>query len=533
MRRHYLSFVQLALVACVATSAMPAGGEPVEADLVLAGGTIVDGTGQKGYQGSVAVREGRIAAVGEFETAGSPKTIDCSGKIICPGFIDLHNHSDGAVLKPDTRRGDCYLTQGCTTLVTGNCGSGPVDAGEYYDKLEGGKVGINVAHLLPQGDLREKVIGNARRPATREELVEMLRLADQAMRDGVWGMSTGLIYVPSSYADTDELVVIAHVVGLHGGIYASHMRDESDHLLDSVQEVIEIGKRADLPVHISHFKASKRKNWGSLKLAAQLVEQAQREGLTITADQYPYIASSTSIMAMLIPDKEREGGNSETAKRLEDAQEAERLRPAVAKALDERDRILISSSKKHPDWVGKFIRQVAAEQQREPIEVAMEIVQDASAAGVNFAMTESDVRYAMQLPWVATASDGSSKVDNGTRPHPRSFGTFPRKIGRYAHREGEISVEHAIRSSSGLPADILGMKDRGYLREGLVADIVVLDVDTLVDNATFEKPFEVSSGVEWVLLAGNAAIAEGEIQDELYGQPLRHESTLPQTASTR
>lgn len=531
MSRHSLLAACLvaALLSFVLSS--PVCAEPIEADLVLAGGTIVDGTGIPGYVGSVAVRDGVIVAVGQFETQGAPKTIDCAGKLICPGFIDLHNHSDRAVLKDATRRGDCYLTQGCTTMVTGNCGSGPVDAGEYYDQLDADGVGVNIAHLLPQGSLRSQVVGNARRPATDEELAEMQRLAAQAMRDGVWGMSTGLIYVPSSYADTDELVAIARVVGQHGGIYASHMRNESNHLLESVQEVIEIGKRAHLPVHISHFKASKRKNWGTLRLAADLVQQAQSQGLTITADQYPYIASSTSIMAMLIPDEEREGGNAATAKRMQDPKEAERLRPAVAKALGERDRILISSSKKHPDWVGKFIREVATDQNREPIDVAMEILLDSGAQGVNFAMTETDVRYAMKLPWVATASDGSSKVDNGTRPHPRSYGTFPRKIGRYAHREGEISVEHAVRSSSGLPADILGMEDRGYLREGLAADIVVLDLETLLDNATFDKPFETSSGVEWVFLSGNAAIADGELQTELHGKPLRHKSTKPQAAA--
>ncbi len=227
-------------------------------------------------------------------------------------------------------------------------------------------------------------------------------------------------------------------------------------------------------------------------------------------------------MAMLLPDDEREGGHGETAKRLANPAEAKRLRPIVAENLKARDRIMIASCADHPTWVGKLIREVAAAENREPIDVAMDILLDSGAQGVNFGMSEADVRYAMTLPWVATASDGSSKIDDGTRPHPRSYGTFPRKIGRYAHREKVISMEAAIRSSTGLPADILGMDNRGYLREGMVADIVVFDPESLADHATFEEPFETSSGVEWVLLSGNPAIADGVVQEQLHGQPLRH-----------
>jgi N-acyl-D-amino-acid deacylase len=504
-------------------------GQAVEADLVLTDGTIVDGSGKPGYLGSVAIKDGAIVAVGDFHVDGEAKTVPCTGKIICPGFIDLHNHSDNSLLKGPTNRAECYLTQGCTTLVTGNCGSGPIDAAGYYDKLVQGGVGINVAHLLPQGDLREEVIGNVRRAPTADEIEQMKQLAAEAMRGGAWGMSTGLQYVPGSYADTDELVAIASVVAKHGGIYASHMRDESDQLIDAVQETIEIGKRAHLPVHISHFKSSKRHNWGRIRLAAAIVEQAQQQGLKVTADQYPYIASSTSIMAMLLPDEEREGGHRETSKRLEDPAEADRLRPIVAEHLKARDRIMIASSKLHPNWVGKLIREVADEENREPLDVAMDILLDSSAQGVNFGMSEADVRYAMALPWVATASDGSSKIEDGTRPHPRSFGTFPRKIGRYAHREKVIPLEAAVRSASGLPADILGMDDRGYLRKGMVADVVVFDADALVDHATFEKPFEPSAGIQWVLLAGKAAIADGKVQEELHGQPLRRASPSEST----
>jgi N-acyl-D-aspartate/D-glutamate deacylase len=299
------------------------------------------------------------------------------------------------------------------------------------------------------------------------------------------------------------------------------MRDESDELFQSIEEVIEIARRAALPCHISHFKASKRRNWGKLRAAAQMIEEARRHGLTITADQYPYTASSTSIMAMLLPEDEREGGNAVTIARLDDPKQLERLRPLIAKSLEERGQLMIASFDKKPQWVGKLISDVAAMENREPVDIALEVMHDGDAMGVNFGMDEADVRFAMTLPWVATASDGSVKVDDGTRPHPRSFGTFPRKIGRYAIEEKVLSLPAAVRSASGLPADILGMTDRGYVRKGFVADLVVFDPKGLEDHATYEEPFEPSVGVRWVFLNGEAAMAEGALQETLAGRPLR------------
>jgi N-acyl-D-aspartate/D-glutamate deacylase len=519
----------LAIAWCGATLSIPplAAEETsaaVDADLVFHSGRIVDGTGAAAYPGSVAVRDDKIVAVGDFAEGRIGRRIDCQGLIICPGFIDLHNHSDHTILTPQTRDARCYLTQGCTTLVTGNCGSGPIDVGKYYDELTAQGIGANVAHLLPQGDLRERVIGNTRRAPTDQEVQRMQKLADLAMEQGAWGMSTGLQYVPGSYADVDELVAIAERVAAHGGFYASHMRDESDALLEAVEEIIQIGRRAGLPVHISHFKSSKRRNWGKVRVAARLIEQAHEQGQRITADQYPYTASSTSIMAMLLSDGDREGGNAAAARRLADPAEARRLRPAVAEALAARDKIMIASSERRPEWVGKLIREVATQDGKEPIDVAMEILLDPEAQGVNFSMDERDVRFVMTLAWVATASDGSVKVDDGSRPHPRSFGTFPRKIGLYAISEQVLPLESAVRSASGLPAEILGLTDRGTIRPGRIADLVVFDPEILRDRATYEQPFLESTGVQWVLVNGQVAIAAGEFQSALAGQALRRPS---------
>jgi N-acyl-D-aspartate/D-glutamate deacylase len=491
-------------------------------DIVLQGGTLIDGTGGEPYEGSVAIADGRIVAVGKLEGQTAKKTIDCKGLVIAPGFIDLHNHSDDSILEPKSKYARCYLTQGCTTLVTGNCGGGRGDIGKYYDDLATAKVGINIAHLIPQGEVRDKVMGKVRRAPTADELKKMRNLVDQGMQEGAWGMSTGLQYVPGSFAKTDELVALAAVVGQRGGIYASHIRDEGDELLESIQEVLDIARGGNLPCHVSHLKASKKPNWGKVHAAAHMIEQARREGLRITADQYPYTASSTSIMAFLLPDAEREGGERATAQRLHDGEQVKRLRPIIAQALEARGRIMVAGSTKKPQWVGKMIADIATQEKREPVEVAVELLRDdPDAAGVNFGMDEADVRYVMTLPWVATASDGSSKIDDGSRPHPRSFGTFSRKIGRYAIQEKVLPLSAAIRSATGLPADILGMKDRGYLRENLAADIVVFDPQRFEDRATYEKPFEPSVGVRWLLVNGELAIADGVPQDSLAGRPLR------------
>lgn len=510
-----------------------AADETAPDDVLLKGGTIIDGSGNEPFTGHVKIHGDRIVAVLKADDptdVEAARTIDCTGLIVCPGFIDLHNHSDSNILKPESRDAACYLTQGCTTLVTGNCGGGRADIRKYYDDIDADGAGINIAQLIPHGEVRDQVMGKVRRAPTADELKQMQQLAADGMQQGAWGMSTGLQYIPGAYADTDELVAIATVVGQHGGIYASHIRDESNELLESIEEVLQIARRAKLPCHVSHLKSSKTRNWGKMRVACQVIEQARQNGLVITADQYPYIASSTSIMAMLLPDEEREGGERVTADRLKDPGEETRLRPVIAKGLEERGRIMIASFAPKPQWVGKLISDVAKEEGRAPVDIAVELLRDGRAQGVNFGMDENDVRYAMTMPWVATASDGSTKIDDGTRPHPRSYGTFPRKIGRYAIQEKVLSLPAAIRSASGLPADILGLKERGYVRKDFVADLVVFDPETLNDHATFDKPFEPSTGIRWLFVNGRVAIDDGKLQKILAGRALRRPTTEASSA---
>ncbi len=502
----------------------PAYSQAITADVLLTGGTIHDGSGKPPQVGDVAVLDGKIVAVGEFELESAELVIPCQGLIITPGFIDLHNHSDSVIIRSGTRANMNFVLQGCTTIVTGNCGAGPIDVQAYYEEIDKAGAGTNVVHLLPQGNLRREVIGNVRRPATMDELEEMQKLAAKAMQDGAWGMSTGLIYVPSSYADTDELIAIAGVIAEHGGIYASHIRGEGSGLLDSVNEAMAIGKGAKLPVHVSHFKSSGRDNWGLVRVAVDLIGKARAEGQQVTADQYPYRASSTSLDATLLPSRMRSGGREAMIKRLDDAEQGEAMVAAIKRSLDKRDggeSIRIARYAPGKEWVGKNLVQIAELESKTSLQIALEIIRGGGAAIVNFSMDEEDVRYVMRVPWVATASDGRAYQPGADRPHPRNYGTFPRKIGYYGYKQGNLSPEQAIRSATGLPADILQMTDRGYIKVGQFADLAVFDAEELIDAATFDDPHQYSQGMRYVLVNGVLTVYRGTATGALAGKALR------------
>jgi N-acyl-D-amino-acid deacylase len=519
------------LLACVAVVAswflpLPLAGADEPKGYFIHNAIVIDGTGKPGYQGSVLIRGDKIVAVGNIEKPADAVVIDGTGLIICPGFIDLHTHCDAGLIAKTGRANANYIAQGVTTVVTGNCGSGPVDFGARAKQLEENGVATNVIHQAPHNSIRQQVMGNQNRPPTADELQQMKSLVDQAMRDGCFGMSTGLIYNPGTYAKTDELIALARVVAKHGGHYASHIRNESTGLLAAIEEAITIGRESGCPVHISHIKASGRAAHGLSAQAVALIETARKSGLTVTADQYPYIASSTSLRATLVPPQYREGSSADFVARLDDLQTGPRLKADIEKALNGRDggkAIQIARYAKNPQWQGKRITDIAEAEGKEPIDIVLEIERNDGAQIVNFAMNEEDVRLYMKQPWVATASDGGVQTPGPTVPHPRSYGTFPRKIGFYSIEEKLIPLEQAIRSSSGLPADILQLTDRGYLKPGQFADVVVFDPQTYREKATFDKPHQYAEGVRWLFVNGIPAIADRKRDDTaLAGRVLRH-----------
>ena len=507
--------------------------DPLEADWVLKGGTVVDGTGAPARAADVAIRGDRIAAVGAFEVAPGAKVIDASGWVIAPGFIDLHTHSDRSILDESTRDNLNYLLQGVTTVVTGNCGGGPIDVGDFFAKVRANGAGTNVIHLVPQGSVRAKVIGNADRRASPDELERMKALVARGMEDGAWGMSSGLIYLPSRYADADELIELAKVVADRGGIYASHIRNEGSDLLEAIDEAIRVGRGAGLPVHISHLKASGKNNWGKVEAACDRIAAERAAGRKVSADQYPYVASSTQLGAMVVPHWARQAGAKGFARIADDPAQGPKLRMEIQDELDGRSReseragptsIRIARYGPKPEWNGLNLAEIAERTKMSPLDVVLEIERNGGAQAISFGMNEEDVRSVMARDFVATASDGSAHKPGGPdRPHPRSYGTFPRKL-QYALVEKAIGLEHAVRAGSGLPAEILGLVDRGLIRPGAYADVVAFDPAQVRDVATFDDPTRYAEGVRYLFVNGRPAVADGKPTGVLNGRVLRPET---------
>jgi predicted amidohydrolase YtcJ len=508
----------------------------VIADVILKGGTLIDGTGAASRPADVALKGDRIVAVGSFEYDLKAKIIDVSSLCVAPGFIDLHNHSDAEITKPRTRLNANYLTQGVTTIVTGNCGKGVLDVAKYLATIDAQGAGTNVVHLVPHGTLRNAVLGNAERAPSASELDKMKRLLDTGLEAGAWGFSTGLIYVPSRYADRAELIELAKVARRHGGLYATHMRNEGLKLLESIDEAIAIGQGGRVPVHISHLKASGNGSWGMVGAALERIAEARKAGRTVTADQYPYIASSTSLSAMVIPHWAIQGSAEDFGRIAAGAARGAALRSEIQHALDDRDggaSVRIARYTPRPDWAGLDLVAIAKREKTSPLEVVLEIQRHGGAQAISFGMCEPDVREVMRSDFVATASDGGAHVPGrGDRPHPRSYGTFPRKI-RYALDEKVVPLEQAIRSCSGWPAEILGIPDRGKIQSGAVADIVVFNPKTFRDAATFDEPTRYAPGVEYLFVNGVALIAQGRLlvepnsQAKLPGRALRPDRDGP------
>lgn len=513
-------------------------------DIIFENARVLDGTGSPWFRADVAVRDGFIVKVGKFE-GKAKKTIDATGKYLSPGFIDTHSHSDSALVKTPTA--DSKIMQGVTLEVTGQCGSSAApknmglgnqgkaaettaespkwtDMASYMEVLESQGVSVNVAPLVGHGTVRRQVMGREQRTPTPEELEQMKNLVRDAMEQGAFGISTGLVYVPGRFSETGEIIELAKIVANNRGVYFTHIRNEGTRLLEALAEAIKIGNQAKVPVQISHFKAMREPNWGKIPEAISMIEKARADGLDITADQYPYIASSTGMSSPLPSSAWAGGAGSE---RLTDPEERKKILEQL-KARGYWDKIVIANLKNPDDqkFIGKSVHETGRIQGISPEEAALGLLERNRGVVriVNFAISEDNVKTIMKLPWVMAGSDGSGlNIDTATgQPHPRSYGTFVRILGRYVREYKVLRLEEAIRKMTSLPAMRLGLQDRGLLKEGMRADLVLFDAETVVDNATFTAPHQYASGIISVVVNGVIVVEDGVHNGSRPGMVLRH-----------
>lgn len=533
--RHVAAALAALLLASCTQAPPPA--LPV-ADILLLGGLIYDGSSDAPRQADVAVAGDRIVYVGHDAASRfrARNSLDVRGKVVAPGFIDPHTHPNRYIRSDDAteRLNAPWLFQGVTTIFAGSDGSGSPDIAAQRDWFDTHAIGTNLALYVGFGAVRSRVLGQDDRAPSAPELQQMRGLVAKAMCEGAFGLSAGLFYAPQSFASTDEVVAVAREAGLRGGLYDTHQRDESSYgigLLGSIGEVLEIGRRAEIPVHISHIKALGVDVQGQAAAVIDLIEQARASGQRVTADQYPWLASGTHMGAALLPRWAVDGGRKALLQRLQQADARARIRAEMVDNLRRRGgaTALLLTGSGWP-WTGRTLDEMAREWNVDPVEAALRIISEggertgsqraaASADSIaSFNMRKDDVDLFMQQPWVITGSDGS----NG---HPRQYATFPEKYARYAKRDHVIGVGDFIHRSTGLSADILGLEDTGYLRKGYLADIVVFDPEHFAPMADYVHPRVLSRGVEYLLVNGRMAIADGELTGIAAGRVRLHPPT--------
>jgi N-acyl-D-aspartate/D-glutamate deacylase len=521
--------------------------------LLIVHGKILDGSGSPWFEGSVAIKDGKVADIGRLWNAAAKRVIDAAGLMVTPGFIDLHSHSDYALLVDGTAQSK--IRQGVTTEILGEAASaGPIlgpaavadfdngtapltqkdglhrdwtTLGEYFARAERQGISVNIASYVGSGQVRLDVMGNVDRAPTAEELDKMEGLVNQSMREGAIGLASGLIYAPNLFAKTDELIDLARVAGKFGGLYTTHIRGEGATSLQAISEAIEIAEKAGLPGHILHFKSSGRANWGRMAELVKLVQAARDRGVDITADQYPYIAGMTSLEQCL-PPKYLEGTADQVVARLKDPKARIEIREAIDKGLpgwvdNEVEAcggwhgVMLAGCQRpeNKKYEGKAMDEVARMMGKNPVDALCDllIAEHATPTAIYFIMSEADVELAMKQPWVGIGSDGVAVNPSMAfmgRPHPRFYGTFPRVLGVYVREKHVLTLPDAVRKMTSLPAQIIGLTDRGLLRPGMAADIAVFDAHAVKDCATFEDPSQYPVGIPYVIVNGVVVIDKGE-----------------------
>lgn len=491
-------------------------------DLVIHGGTLVDGTGAPGGRADLGLERGRIAALGDLSAAEARQRLGASGRVVAPGFIDLHTHCGFDTKHSPQGANMNYLRQGVTTVVGGNCGFGPVDFQAMLKSLDGAKDGPNLAMMIGHNSVRQQVLRDDDRPPTPEELQTMKRLVEAAMDHGAIGFSSGLYYVPGCYSRTDEVTALAKAAAAYGGFYSTHMRTESDEVTMALQEAIDIGRGSGLPVEISHHKVAGVTNWGRSEATLALMAQARREGTDVTPDQYPYTASCARA-GTILPRWVCAGGDAAAQARLADPQTRQTVRAAVVARFGhvyggDLSRIRIASSSVRPDLVGKTFADIAAARGATDVladmaEFTMDLVRERPASCdtmcIFHTMDEADVVRIMRDAATIVASDGWGVAFGAGHPHPRLYGTFPRVLGCYCRDQRLFPLEEAVRRMTAMPAARLGLRDRGVLKLGAMADVTVFDPVAVTDRATFDEPHRYADGIDAVIVNGTLVLDHG------------------------
>lgn len=496
-----------AAAACVAGLVAAAQTLP-SFDVVIRNGRVLDGSGNPWLRADIAIRGDRIVQVGRVEGRGS-RDIDASGLFVTPGFIDVHSHAAEGLAREPLRQGRPLLAQGITTVLVNPDGGGPVDLAGQRAALERGGTGPNVGLLIGHGSVRRAVMAGSPRPATGGEIDEMRALVRTAMHQGALGLSSGLFYTPGSYATTEEVIGLAAVAGGHGGVYASHIRDEGDYgvgLLAAVDEVIRIADEARTIGIVTHMKALGRASWGLAAEATARIDAARARGVQVFADQYPYEASSTSLRAALLP-----GGVPATEAVVRENLARRGGAGAIQIAFSREDRAL----------EGRTLAAIAVARKASPEETAMELMARGNPSIVSFNMAEDDIRHIMTRPYTMASSDGGLTLPGDGTPHPRDYGAFARRLAVYVRERQVVGLEFAVRSMTSLPAMVFSLADRGVIREGALADLAVFDPARVRDTATFEQPHQLAEGMSWVLINGVVVLADGVFTDALPGRVLR------------
>ncbi len=478
-------------------------------DILIRNGKIIDGTGNNWYYGDVAVKDGKIIGVGKQLKFTAAKIIDATGLIVAPGFIDVHTHLEGDETKDPGATN--FIMDGVTTCITGNCGSSNIDIGKYLRFIDSLKLSINVATLIGHNDVRKAVMGRANRDAIPQEMQQMENIVDKAMKEGAVGFSTGLIYIPGTYTKTSEIVGLAKVAAKYNGVYATHMRDEGDSVMYAINEALTVGREAKIPVEISHFKLSGQQNWGRSKETVPMVEMARKEGIEVTIDQYPYTASNTSI-STLIPDEILADNQDSINARLQNPEIRKYVIQSMLNRLKKRklkhfSYAVVAYYKTDTTYNGKSIEQInlmkgKKHKKEQEAETIIDIMMHGGASAVFHGMSEDDVKRIMKYPFNMFASDASIREFGAGMPHPRGYGTNARVLAEYVRDQKVISLEEAIRRMTSLPAQKFQLHDRGLLREGYAADIVVFDENKVQDVSTYDHPHAYSQGFKYVIVNG-------------------------------